>query len=445
MDLSIDLRGLEPGPGTAAVETIKPGALDAMSMLTDRKGKGSEFLGWLDLPDTTQSELLNVMQQTAVRLASLSEVCVVVGIGGSYLGARAVIEALKHSFSSMIEDRPFPEIVYAGHHLSGDYLSDLLELLDQKEYSVIVISKSGTTTEPAVAFRLLKAHLEKKYGKPAARDRIVAITDRSKGALKKLADQEKYSSFIVPDDVGGRFSVLSPVGLLPIAVAGFDIGTLLKGAARMKNHLMACKDTSNPAIVYAAARHACYQAGLVNEVMVNYDPRLYYLSEWWKQLYGESEGKDGKGIFPAGVSFTTDLHSMGQYLQDGERCLFETVISINGPGRGLRVPEDPEDADGLNFLAGKPFAEVNRMAEQGTFLAHRDGGVPVIRISVPALDEWNLGQLLYFFEFACGISAYMLGVNPFDQPGVEAYKKNMFALLNKPGFEEEGKKLREKL
>jgi glucose-6-phosphate isomerase len=445
MKLSIETKGLRPFITEQELSALQPLALDAHKVLMSGSGKGNDFLGWRELPSNSADSLTNAIVSCAARLSGISEVCVVIGIGGSYLGARAVIEALKHTYSSMLEDREFPEIVYAGHHLSADQHSDLIDLLDQKEYSLIVISKSGTTTEPAVAFRLLKAHLENKYGTAAARERIVAITDREKGVLKKLADSEGYESYIVPDDVGGRFSVLTPVGLLPIAVAGFDIKLLLQGARSMQQALKDADGMSNPAIAYACARNACYNKGFLTEVLVNYEPRLTYLTEWWKQLYGESEGKEGKGIFPAGVSFTTDLHSMGQYLQEGKRHIFESMLRVGKPQRELKVPVDPADADGLNFIAGKGLSEVNEQAARGTYLAHHDGGVPIIGIDIPEINEEVLGQLLYFFEFACAISGYMLGVNPFDQPGVEAYKKNMFALLGKPGFEDLAAKLKKQI
>jgi glucose-6-phosphate isomerase len=371
---------------------------------------------------------------------------VVIGIGGSYLGARAVIDALNHPFHSLLPNRKHPVILYAGENLDEDYHQGLLEVLDHYDYSVAVISKSGTTTEPAVAFRLVKSHLIKKYGPKGAAGRIIAVTDAKRGALKKMADQEGYSTYVIPDDVGGRFSVLTPVGLLPIAVAGFDIVKLVNGAGKMMETCLSSPDfEKNPAMRYAAIRNALYRSGKAIEILVNYLPNLYYMTEWWKQLYGESEGKEHKGIFPAGAGFTTDLHSMGQYIQDGARILFETVLSVESSWTELRVPELPEDPDGLNFLAGKKLSEINHMAELGTLLAHVDGGVPNIRIILQKLDEEILGQLIYFFEFACALSGYLLGVNPFDQPGVEAYKKNMFALTGKPGFEKEGEDLRRRL
>ncbi len=446
MKISIDTAGLQPHLPKSATAELEVEAVNAQQLLLDRQGRGAEFTGWLDLPSNVSEDFLRRVEDAAARLAGISEVCVVVGIGGSYLGARAVIEALQHAFHGLCEDRTTPIMVYAGHQLSSDYMADLLSLLRNKEYSVMVISKSGTTTEPAIAFRLLKSHLEHKYGKKEAASRIVAITDARQGALKDLADREGYPQFVVPDDVGGRYSVLTPVGLLPVAVAGHNIHKLLEGARRMQQFLMTKKSLADsPALQYACARTACYRKGFHTEILVNYEPRLFYLTEWWKQLFGESEGKQGRGIFPAGVSFTTDLHSMGQYLQEGGRHLFETVLSVEKPIRALKVPVDPEDADGLNFLSGKSLTEINHMAELGTCLAHNDGGVPLIRLQIPEINEYTLGQLLYFFEYACGISAYMLDVNPFDQPGVEAYKKNMFALLAKPGYEKQTDEIRKRL
>jgi glucose-6-phosphate isomerase len=401
--------------------------------LFNKTGKGNDFLGWVDLPSQFDKDLFKKIEEDAARLRENSEIFVVIGIGGSYLGARAVIEALGHHFYDLLEEKKHPYIIYAGHQLSEDYMAELLEILDKKHYSLAVISKSGTTTEPAIAFRILKNHLEKKYGPEGARKRIIAITDRQKGALKGLAGREGYPTYVVPDDVGGRYSVLTPVGLLPIAMAGFDIREIVKGAADMEAFCRSSKTIAdNPVMAYVAARNALYRSGKTVEILVNYLPNLFYLTEWWKQLYGESEGKEGKGIFPAGVSFTTDLHSMGQYIQDGMRILFETVISVGKSKYELSVPLADDDADGLNYLAGKRIGYVNHMAELGTLQAHVDGGVPNIRIQVPEINEYTLGQLIYFFELACGLSGYVLGVNPFDQPGVEAYKKNMFALLGKP-------------
>jgi len=419
---------------------------DIYHSLYNKTGKGSDFLGWIDLPSEMPEDIIQSIEDTAKRIRDKAEVFVVIGIGGSYLGARAVIEALGHHFGSMIS-KGSPHIVYAGHNISEDYMVDLLELLDQKDYAMAVISKSGTTTEPAIAFRLIKEHLEAKYGKDEAQQRIIAITDKAKGALKQLAVNEGYTSYVVPDDIGGRYSVLTPVGLLPIAVAGFDIRNLLHGALHMENYIKENTNDmdANPVSIYAAARNVLYQERKFIEIMVNYEPGLFYFTEWWKQLYGESEGKEHKGIFPAGVGFTTDLHSMGQYIQEGERHLFETVIAVESPGKNLIVPEDEQNLDKLNYLAGKRLSEVNRMAELGTRLAHVEGGVPNIRISIPEINENTLGQLIYFFEMACAVSGYMLDVNPFDQPGVEAYKNNMFALLGKPGFEEATEAINKKI
>lgn len=403
-------------------------------LLKNKTGKGNDYLGWLDLPSKITAEEIEEIVEAADNLRKNSQIIVVTGIGGSYLGARAVIDALSNNFSATVNGKKSskPLIVYAGQNISGDYITELLKLLDKKDYSIIVISKSGTTTEPAVAFRLLKNHIENKYGKKKARKRIVAITDKEKGALKKLSDNEDYKTFVIPDDVGGRFSVLTPVGLLPIAAAGFDIKKLVSGAKYAEEFLNS--DTSfanNPANLYAATRNLLYRKGKVIEILANYTPALAQLTEWWKQLYGESEGKTGKGIFPAGVNFTTDLHSMGQLIQDGMRILFETVLWVDKPRRDIPIPTDKNDLDGLNYIAGKTMSEVNHNAMLGTMMAHVEGGVPNITISIPEVTEYNLGSLLYFFEKACGVSGYLLGVNPFDQPGVEAYKKNMFRLLGK--------------
>jgi len=403
-------------------------------LLKNKSGKGNDFLGWLDLPSKITAEEIEKIEEAADNLRKNSQIIVVTGIGGSYLGARAVIDALSNNFSATVNGKKSskPLIVYAGQNISGDYITDLLKLLDKKDYSIIVISKSGTTTEPAVAFRLLKNHIEKKYGKKKARKRIVVITDKEKGALKKLSDNEGYKTFVIPDDVGGRFSVLTPVGLLPIAAAGFDIKKLTSGAKYAEEFLNS--DTSfanNHANLYAATRNLLYRKGKMIEILANYTPVLAQLTEWWKQLYGESEGKTGKGIFPAGVNFTTDLHSMGQLIQDGMRILFETVLWVDKPRKDIPIQTDKNDLDGLNYIAGKTMSEVNHNAMLGTMMAHVEGGVPNITISIPEVTEYNLGSLLYFFEKACGVSGYLLGVNPFDQPGVEAYKKNMFRLLGK--------------
>lgn len=401
--------------------------------LVNLSGNGNEFLGWLDLPSDISKGEQKAIEETARYLRRKSDVIVVVGIGGSYLGARAVIEALQHSFKYMLKKKDsLPHVVFAGQNISEDYLSDLMEVLENKKFSVIVISKSGTTTEPAIAFRLLKNLAEKKFGKEVAANRIVAITDKSKGALKKLADKEGYKTFVIPDDVGGRFSVLSPVGLLPIACGGFNVKDLIKGAEDMETILKRKeKFEENPAMLYAALRNLLYRKGKTTEILTSFSPSLYYFIEWWKQLYGESEGKDGKGIFPAGTIFSTDLHSMGQYIQDGTRNIFETNIWVKKAGKKLLIPKDEMNLDELNYIAGKNINFVNEKAMLGTIQAHKDGGVPSITIEIPALNEKVLGGLIYFFEFACAVSGYMLGVNPFDQPGVEAYKKNMFKLLGK--------------
>ena len=414
----------------------------AQEALENGTGKGNDFLGWLHLPSSITKEHLADLKATAQVLRENCEAVVVAGIGGSYLGARAVIEALSNSFAWLQDKKSGPVILYAGHNIGEDYLYELTEYLKDKKFGVINISKSGTTTETALAFRLLKKQCEDQRGKEMAKKVIVAVTDAKKGAARVTADNEGYKSFIIPDNVGGRFSVLTPVGLLPIAVAGFDIEKLVAGAAAMEK---ACgKDVpfaENPAAIYAATRNELYKNGKKIEILVNFNPKLHYVSEWWKQLYGESEGKENKGIFPASVDFSTDLHSMGQWIQEGERTIYETVISVEKTQYSLQVPSDEANLDGLNFLAGKHVDEVNKMAELGTQLAHVDGGVPNMRIVIPALNEESLGGLLYFFEKACGISGYLLGVNP----GVEAYKKNMFALLNKPGYEEESKAIQARL
>lgn len=410
--------------------------------IINKSGKGNDFLGWVDLPNEISDDLINKIEADAIKIRKKAKLFIVIGIGGSYLGARAVIEALKHNFDSLLPEKEFPQILYAGHNIGEDYLADLMDVLDKNDYALAVISKSGTTTEPAIAFRLLKNHLEKKYGKKDASERIFAITDKEKGALKQLADNENYSTYVVPDDVGGRYSVLTPVGLLPIAVAGYNIRDLINGAKEMRKFILSdISSLNNPVALYAATRNALYRKGITTEIMVNYQPSLFYLTEWWKQLYGESEGKENKGIFPAGVSFTTDLHSMGQYIQEGMRNIFETVFSVENQKRNLIIPKVEEDLDKLNYLAGKRIDEVNKNAELGTTIAHVDGGVPNIKITINKIDEENLGQLIYFYEMACAVSGYILNVNPFDQPGVEAYKKNMFALLGKPGFENETKEI----
>lgn len=430
-----------------AVKAYEPKVKAAQEALENGTCEGNDFLGWLHLPSSITPEFLNEIQAVANTLREKCEVVVVAGIGGSYLGARAVIEGLGNSFAWLVNDKKNPTILFAGNNIGEDYLFELTSLLKDKKFGVINISKSGTTTETALAFRLLKKQCEDQRGKEEAKDVIVAVTDAKKGAARTCADKEGYKSFIIPDNVGGRFSVLTPVGLLPIAVAGFDVKQLVAGAADMEK---ACgKDVAfeeNPAAIYAATRQALYtQAGKKIEIVCNFQPKLHYFAEWWKQLYGESEGKDQKGIFPAACDFTTDLHSMGQWIQQGERSIFETVISVETPNEKLLFPHDDENLDGLNFLEGKRVDEVNKMAELGTRLAHVDGGVPNILVNVPELNAYYLGQLIYFFEKACGISGLLEEVNPFNQPGVEAYKKNMFALLNKPGYEAESKAIQERL
>ena len=430
-----------------AVKAYEPKVKAAQEALENGTCEGNDFLGWLHLPSSITPEFLNEIQAVANTLREKCEVVVVAGIGGSYLGARAVIEGLSNSFAWLVNDKKNPTILFAGNNIGEDYLYELTSFLKDKKFGVINISKSGTTTETALAFRLLKKQCEDQRGKEEAKDVIVAVTDAKKGAARTCADKEGYKSFIIPDNVGGRFSVLTPVGLLPIAVAGFDVKQLVAGAADMEK--VCGKDVAfdeNPAAIYAATRQALYtQAGKKIEIVCNFQPKLHYFAEWWKQLYGESEGKDQKGIFPAACDFTTDLHSMGQWIQEGERSIFETVISVETPNEKLLFPHDDENLDGLNFLEGKRVDEVNKMAELGTRLAHVDGDVPNILVNVPELNAYYLGQLIYFFEKACGISGLLEEVNPFNQPGVEAYKKNMFALLNKPGYEAESKAIQERL
>ena len=430
-----------------AVKAYEPKVKAAQEALEIGTCEGNDFLGWLHLPSSITPEFLSEIEAVANTLREKCEVVVVAGIGGSYLGARAVIEGLGNSFAWLVNDKKNPTILFAGNNIGEDYLYELTSYLKDKKFGVINISKSGTTTETALAFRLLKKQCEDQRGKEEAKDVIVAVTDAKKGAARTCADKEGYKSFIIPDNVGGRFSVLTPVGLLPIAVAGFDVKQLVAGAVEMEK---ACgKDVAfdeNPAAIYAATRQALYtQAGKKIEIVCNFQPKLHYFAEWWKQLYGESEGKDQKGIFPAACDFTTDLHSMGQWIQQGERSIFETVISVETPNEKLLFPHDDENLDGLNFLEGKRVDEVNKMAELGTRLAHVDGGVPNILVNIPELNAYYLGQLIYFFEKACGISGLLEEVNPFNQPGVEAYKKNMFALLNKPGYEAESKAIQERL
>ena len=429
-----------------AVAGYKVQVADANAALHNGTGKGSDFLGWLNLPSSIDEAHLQDLEATAKTLRDNCEVVVVIGIGGSYLGTKAVIDALSNSFDWLLTERKSPVVVYAGQNIGEDYLYELQELLKTKKFGIISISKSGTTTEPALAFRLLKTQLEEQQGKAAAQKLIIAITDKSRGALRTAATQEGYKTFVIEDNVGGRFSVLTPVGLLPIAVAGFDIRKLIAGAVTMEAKCgLETPFDQNPAAQYAAVRNELYKNGKTTEILVNFHPKLHYIGEWWKQLYGESEGKENKGIFPAAVDFTTDLHSMGQWIQEGERTIFETVISVKESNHVKVFPHSEENLDGLNFLAGKRVDEVNKMAELGTMIAHIDGGVPNLKIELPVLNEYFLGELLYFFEKACGISGYILGVNPFDQPGVEAYKKNMFALLEKPGFEAETKAIKARL
>lgn len=439
--IHISERHLNPFIRSHELEFLEPALKNAFSNLVDKKGPGNDFLGWVDLPVNYDKEEFAAIKVAAEQIQKQSDVLLVVGIGGSYLGARAVIEALKPAFP--IADNEI-EIVFVGHHISGDYLNDLLKYLEGKEVSLNVISKSGTTTEPAIAFRILREYLIDRYG-DESKDRIFVTTDKQKGALKELADQVGYQTFVVPDDVGGRFSVLTAVGLLPIAVAGISIDDLMAGAATQREEALTFDLEKNQALRYAGLRNVLLRRGYTTEVLVNYEPGMMFFNEWWKQLYGESEGKDGKGLFPAGVNFTTDLHSMGQYIQDGARILFETVLDFVETRSDIKIPEDEQDLDGLNYLVGKTMQEVNRTALQGTMLAHEDGGTPTIRLEISSLDTKHIGALIYFFEFACGISGYVLGVNPFDQPGVEDYKRNMFALLGKPGYEEYTKALEERL
>ena len=426
--------------GVEISEQIKQDALKANALLQSGEGAGNDFLGWVNLPSSISKAEIEDIKTTANRLREKADLVICIGIGGSYLGAKAVLEAMIDPFKLLRKKQDDPTVVFAGQNISEDYIHSLMEASKEHSIAAIIISKSGTTTEPAIAFRLIKAEIEKRYGKEEAAQRIVAITDKARGALKTLATQEGYTSYIIPDNVGGRYSVLTPVGLLPLAVAGVDIEALVAGAVEMeKATAEGVAFEQNPAAIYAAVRNILYRGGKKIEILGSYEPRLQYINEWWKQLYGESEGKEGKGIFPASVTLTADLHSMGQYIQEGERTLFETIISIVAPDHKVVIDPDEANLDGLNFLAGKRISEVNAKAELGVQLAHVDGGVPNVRIELPRVDETTIGGLLYFFERACGISGYMLGVNPFNQPGVEAYKKNMFALLNKPGYEEESK------
>ncbi|MDY4480754.1 MAG: glucose-6-phosphate isomerase [Candidatus Cryptobacteroides sp.] len=445
--LKVNMGGCSSFVKDAEVKEYTAKALEALKVLEDESGAGNDFLGWKHLPTQTPESLITDCE--AIRddwKGKGVDLVVVIGIGGSYLGAKCALEALSHNFSKQLSTKKdAPEIVFAGNNLSEEYISELMDLVQERNVACVVISKSGTTTEPAVAFRIIKQYIETRYGKAEAANRIVAVTDAKRGALKSLSTQEGYRTFVIEDNVGGRFSVLTPVGILPIVLGGFDIRAMLKGAAEME---AACAVASeeNPAVQYAAMRNLLYaEYGKKIEILVSFNPKFQYLGEWWKQLYGESEGKDGKGIFPASVLFTTDLHSMGQYIQDGERMLMETVVTVEKASRSVIIKSDEQNLDGLNFLAGKHVEECNAMAELGTKLAHIDGGVPQLGVSVEKIDEYNLGQLFYFFEKACGISAYILGVNPFNQPGVEAYKKNMFALLEKPGYEEQTKAIKARI
>ena len=431
--VKIDLTGCDAFIKPEVFDRYVNKALEAQAVLENQTGAGNDFLGWQHLPsETGKAEIDDCLSVVDAWLEREVDLVVVIGIGGSYLGAKAAIEALSHSFSAHLGSQG-PKVVFAGENLSEDYTAELLDLVRLHNTACVVISKSGTTTEPAVAFRLLKSHLEETYGKEEACARIVAITDKARGALKSLSNQEGYKTFVIEDNVGGRFSVLTPVGLVPIALAGFDIEAMLKGAKDAEEALSQ-RSADNPAVRYAAMRNLLYDNGKKIELFASFNPKLQYLGEWFKQLFGESEGKDGKGIFPAAVDLTTDLHAMGQYIQQGERILFETVVTVENAGREVTIPSDPQDLDGLNYLAGKHVEHCNRMAQLGTKMAHIDGGVPNLEIRIDRLDEYNLGQLFYFFEKVCGISAYQLGVNPFNQPGVEAYKKNMFKLLEKPGY-----------
>ena len=445
--VTFDYSLANPFIGGEELDLMKESIKAARKTLQERTGAGNDFLGWIDLPEDYNKEEFARIQKAADKIKSDSEVLVVIGIGGSYLGARAAIEFLRHSFYNSVDKsiRKTPEIYYAGNSISGTYLSQLIETIGDRDFSVNVISKSGTTTEPAIAFRIFKEMLENKYGKEEAAKRIYATTDKARGALKSLATEEGYETFVVPDDVGGRFSVLTAVGLLPIAASGADISKLMEGAQSMRKLCLENDIEDNDALKYAAIRNILYRKGKSVEILANYEPIFHYVAEWWKQLYGESEGKDQKGILPASVDLTTDLHSMGQFIQDGSRIMYETVMELENPSLNITVKEAENDLDGLNYLAGKTLDFVNKSAMKGTQLAHTDGNVPNLIVRIPEQNEFYLGELFYFFEFACGISGYLLGVNPFNQPGVESYKKNMFALLGKPGYEELGKELRARL
>ena len=445
--VSFDFKNAKAMATDADIAAIKDQVVAAKATLVNKTGEGNDFLGWIDLPVDYDKEEFARIKKAAAKIQADSDVLVVIGIGGSYLGARAAIEALRHSFYNSVDKsiRKTPEIYYAGSNISSTYMAHLLQVIGDRDFSVNVISKSGTTTEPAIAFRIFKKMLEDKYGQEEAAKRIYATTDKARGALKDLATKEGYESFVVPDDVGGRFSVLTAVGLLPIAVSGADIKALMDGAASGRELALNEKFEDNEAMKYAAIRNILLRKGKSVEVLANYEPALHYIGEWWKQLYGESEGKDQKGIFPAAVDFTTDLHSMGQFIQDGARIMFETVMNVEEARETITIEKEAEDLDGLNYLAGKTMDFVNKSAMNGTILAHTDGSVPNLMIKIPKMDEFHLGQLFYFFEFACGVSGYILGVNPFNQPGVESYKRNMFALLGKPGYEEEREALLKRL
>ena len=432
--------------GVTITEAMKAEAAKANALLHSGEGAGNDFLGWVNLPSSIDEAQLKAIEEQAAKLRAKADVVICIGIGGSYLGAKAVIEAMSNSFEFLKRKHDNPTVVFAGQNISEDYTYELLDAVKDYSIAAIVISKSGTTTEPAIAFRIIKAEIEARYGKAEAAERIVAVTDAARGALKTLSTNEGYPTFVIPDDVGGRFSVLTPVGLLPLAVAGVDVKALVAGAQAMEKATAAdVAVEDNLAAQYAIVRNELYKAGKNIEILGSYEPKLQYVAEWWKQLYGESEGKEGKGIFPASVTLTADLHSMGQYIQEGERTLFETIISVENAKHSVKVEADGDNLDGLNFLAGKRISEINKMAELGVRLAHIDGGVPQLCIEIPAIDETSIGALIYFFEKACGISGYILGVNPFNQPGVEAYKKNMFALLDKPGYEEESKAIKARL
>ncbi len=445
--VTFDYSKAEQFLGSNEIPAMKELVMNAKEKLVAKDGLGNDFLGWIDLPVNYDKEEFDRIQKAAKKIQQDSQVLLVIGIGGSYLGARAAIEFLRHGFYNQIsqEVRKTPEIYYVGNSISSSYIQGLIDVIGNRDFSINMISKSGTTTEPAIAFRVFKEILEKKYGKEEAAKRIYATTDKARGALKNLATEEGYESFVVPDDVGGRFSVLTAVGLLPIAVSGADIAKLMEGAASGRKLALEKEFEENDALQYAAVRNLLHRKGKSVEILANYEPSLHYVSEWWKQLYGESEGKDGKGIFPAAVDLTTDLHSMGQFIQDGSRIMFETVLNVETSREEIILQEEPVDLDGLNYLAGKTVDFINKSAMNGTILAHTDGQVPNLMIHIPAQTEFYLGQLFYLFEFACGVSGYVLGVNPFDQPGVESYKKNMFALLGKPGFEKEREELQKRL